>query len=57
VDTTEKIRRLTEELVAISKWDGFLGGGDDPVGKEVRLQRLWEIIVELGKASVKTAQD
>jgi len=53
----EKIRRLTDELVAIDKWDRFQGGSFDPVGKEARLRRLWEIIVELGKASAKTARD
>jgi hypothetical protein len=50
----EKIRRLREELVTITKWQGLPGGSADPVGQEARLMRLWEIIVELGKAPVKT---
>jgi hypothetical protein len=58
----ERIRRLKEELLAIAKWENLsgedvLGGSEDPKGRDARLKRKWEIIVELGNASAKTKQD
>lgn len=52
----EKIQRLKEELIALHKWQEVPDTEDDPVGRQARLRRFWEIVVELGKASEKPIQ-
>lgn len=48
----ERIERLKQELIAIQKWDELSRGTEAyEIGRKDRLQRLWEIIAELGLAT------